>query len=557
MRASTRSAAAAAALRDGAVVAVKGLGGYHLAALAADESAVGALRSRKHREDKPFAVLAPDLATARALAEIDVVEEQALTSRRAPIVLLRRRSGAPLASSVAPGNRYVGVLLPYTPLHHLLAAEVGAPIVLTSGNVSDEPIAYRDADLAGLAPIADAVLTHDRAIHTRADDSVVRVERGRVLPIRRSRGYAPEPLALAAPVRRPVLGCGAELKSTFCLARGPHAFLSHHIGDLENAETLRSFTEGVAHYRRLFDVEPAVVAHDLHPEYLSTKYAQELAGVELVGGLIGVQHHHAHLASCLADNGEAGPVVGLACDGLGYGTDGVLWGGEVMEVSLTGFRRLAHLEEVPLPGGTTAIRQPWRMAAAWLRTAGIDGADLAVARRNPGWATVGRLLDSRLGVPATTSVGRLFDAVAALVGVRDAVNYEGQAAIELEQAAARIGSGGYTARVEGGVLYGSDLVRGVVADLGRGVEVPLIAARFHAGLAGLLARAAADACATTGLDTVALSGGVFQNVLLLRLLVAELETAGLRVLTHSRVPPNDAGVSLGQVAVAAARDALG
>jgi hydrogenase maturation protein HypF len=583
--------AAAAALQDGAVVAVKGLGGYHLAALAADESAVGALRSRKHREDKPFAVLAPDLATARSLAEVDAVEEQALTSRRAPIVLLRRRPGAPLAASVAPGNRYIGVLLPYTPLHHLLAAEVGAPIVLTSGNVSDEPIVYRDADVGGLVSIADAVLTHDRAIHTRADDSVVRVERGRVLPIRRSRGYAPEPLALAAPVRRPMLGCGAELKSTFCLARGPHAFLSHHIGDLENAETLRSFTEGVVHYRRLFDVEPAVVAHDLHPEYLSTKFAQELRGVELVG----VQHHHAHLASCLADNGVAGPVIGLACDGLGYGTDGVLWGGEVMEVSLTGFRRLAHLEEVPLPGGTTAIRQPWRMAAAWLRAAGIDGADLAVARRNPGWATVGRLLDSRVGVPATTSVGRLFDAVAALVGVRDAVNYEGQAAIELEQAAvdesrprpvraggscgpsagssvlaaaaARIGPGdrrsgglsraGYGARVEGGLLCGSDLVGGVVDDLRAGIDVPVIAARFHAGLADLLARAAADACATTGLDTVALSGGVFQNVLLLRLLVAELETAGLRVLTHSRVPPNDAGVSLGQVAVAAARDTVG
>ena len=346
-------------------------------------------------------------------------------------MLLRRRPGrARSRRRSRPGNRYVGVLLPYTPLHHLLVAEVAAPIVLTSGNLSDEPIAYRDA--GPLRPVADAVLDHDRAIHTRADDSVVRVERGRVLPIRRSRGYAPEPLALAAPVRRPVLGCGAELKSTFCLARGPHAFLSHHIGDLENAETLRSFTEGVAHYRRLFDVEPAVVAHDLHPEYLSTKYAHGASrGVELVG----VQHHHAHLASCLADNGEAGPVVGLACDGLGYGTDGALWGGEVMEVSLTGFRRLAHLEEVPLPGGATAIRQPWRMAAAWLRAAGIDGDGLAVARRNPGWATVGRLLDSRLDVPVTTSVGRLFDAVAALVGVRDAVNYEGQAAIELEQAA--------------------------------------------------------------------------------------------------------------------------
>jgi hydrogenase maturation protein HypF len=578
-------AEAAAALRAGAVVAVKGIGGYHVAVLAADEAAVGTLRARKHREDKPFAVLAPDLAAARALAGIDPVEEEALTSRRAPIVLLRRRPDAHLAGSVAPGNRHLGVMLPYTPLHHLLAAEVGAPIVLTSGNLSDEPIAYRDADR--LSPLTDALLDHDRAIHTRADDSVVRVERGRVLPIRRARGYAPEPLALAAPVRRPVLGCGAELKSTFCLARGPHAFLSHHIGDLENAETLRSFTEGVAHYRRLFDVEPTVVAHDLHPEYLSTKYAHELgqdcAGVELVG----VQHHHAHLASCLADNGEAGPVVGLACDGLGYGTDGALWGGEVMAVSLTGFERLAHLEEVPLPGGATAIRQPWRTAAAWLRAAGIDGADLPVARRNPGWTTVGRLLDSQVAMPVTTSVGRLFDAVAALVGVRDAVNYEGQAAIELEQAAdesamrwyprsresaapaypspresvrngermSRSGqSGGYPARVEGGLLYGSDLVRGVVADLRGGVEVPVIATRFHAGLAGLLARAAAGACAATGLDTVALSGGVFQNVLLLRLLVAELETAGLRVLTHSRVPPNDAGVSLGQVAVAAAMD---
>jgi hydrogenase maturation protein HypF len=560
-------AAAVAALRSRAVVAVKGLGGYHLAALAADETAVGALRARKHREDKPFAVLAPDLTAARALAEIDPVEEEALTSRRAPIVLLRRRLGAPLAPSVAPGNRYVGVLLPYTPLHHLLAAEVAAPIVLTSGNVSDEPIAYRDA--GPLQPIADAVLDHDRAIHTRADDSVVRVERGRVLPIRRSRGYAPEPLVLTAPVRRPVLGCGAELKSTFCLARGTYAFLSHHIGDLENAETLRSFTEGVAHYRRLFDVEPAVVAHDLHPEYLSTKYALDLAeenehSVELVG----VQHHHAHLAACLADNGEAGPVIGLACDGLGHGTDGVLWGGEVMEVSLTGFRRLAHLEEVPLPGGTTAIRQPWRTAAAWLRAAGIDGDGLAVARRNPGWATVGKLLDSQIDLPITTSVGRLFDAVAALIGVRDAVNYEGQAAVELEQAVdesalpresarstgRKSSSDRYPARISEGLLFGSDLVRGVVADLRAGAEVPLIAARFHAGLADLLARAAVDACATTRLNTVALSGGVFQNVLLLRLVVDALEAAGLRVLTHSRVPPNDAGVSLGQVAVAAARD---
>ncbi len=549
---------AAAALRDGAVVAVKGLGGYHLAALAADESAVGALRSRKHREDKPFAVLAPDLATARALAEIDVVEEQALTSRRAPIVLLRRRRGAPLASSVAPGNRYVGVLLPYTPLHHLLAAEVGAPIVLTSGNVSDEPIAYRDADLAGLA------LDRGRRAHPRPGDPHPRRR------LRRPGGARPRaadppiprlrPRAARPGRTRPPSRAGLRRGAQEHLLPGPRAArvpVAPHRGPGERRDAAlvhrgrRALPAAVR--RRACRGRPRPAPGVPVDEVRPGACRGGTVGVELIG----VQHHHAHLASCLADNGEAGPVVGLACDGLGYGTDGVLWGGEVMEVSLTGFRRLAHLEEVPLPGGTTAIRQPWRMAAAWLRTAGIDGADLAVARRNPGWATVGRLLDSRVGVPATTSVGRLFDAVAALVGVRDAVNYEGQAAIELEQAAARIGSRRLPARVEGGVLYGSDLVGGVVDDLRAGVDVPLIAARFHAGLAGLLARAAADACATTGLDTVALSGGVFQNVLLLRLLVAELETAGLRVLTHSRVPPNDAGVSLGQVAVAAARDALG
>ena len=427
---------------------------------------------------------------------------------------------------------------------------------------------------------------------------MVRVVRGRVLPIRRSRGFAPEPSCAHDPGRPPGAGVRRRAQEHVLPRRAVRWRSSPTTSATSRTpRPCASFTDGVAHYRRLFDVEPAVVAHDLHPEYLSTKYALELAGVDLVG----VQHHHAHLASCLADNGEAGPVIGLACDGLGYGTDGVLWGGEVMEVSLTGFRRLAHLEEVPLPGGTTAIRQPWRMAASWLRAAGIDGGDLPVARRNPGWATVGRLLDSRVDVPATTSVGRLFDAVAALVGVRDTVNYEGQAAIELEQAAdesaaagaapnpresEQIGRGdeagafrptkrpvrsppasslrkrmsrsgpsnGYPARMSGGLLYGSDLIRGVVTDLRAGVEVALIAARFHAGLAGLLTRAAVDACATTGLDTVALSGGVFQNVLLLRLLTADLDAAGLRVLTHSRVPPNDAGVSLGQVAVAAARD---
>ncbi len=553
--------AAAGLLRDGAVLAVKGLGGFHLAALARDETAVAALRARKHREDKPFAVLVPDVAAARELCEVDVVEEAQLTSHRAPIVLLRRRAGVAVVPSVAPGNAHLGVLLPYTPVHHLLLDALdGEPFVLTSGNVSDEPIAHRDGDAAArLAGIADAFLTHDRPIHTRADDSVLRVVDGRVLPVRRSRGYAPEPLPL--PVRgksgggtsfraRVFLGCGAELKNTFCILRGHEAFLSHHIGDLENAETLRAYTDGVAHLQRLLDVEPMVLAHDLHPEYLSTKYALARAEQDASIELVGVQHHHAHLAACLADNGETGPVVGIACDGLGYGTDGGLWGGEVMEVSLHGFRRLAHLEPIALPGGATAIRQPWRTAVSWLRTAEVDPFGLPPAAQ-PGAATVQRLLASGIGMPMTTSVGRLFDAVAALAGVRSVVNYEGQAAIELEQMVADGVTEAYPAGLDGPLIRGSDLIRAVAADVRSGVAVAAIASRFHNGLADVLAAAAVRTAVEAGLDTVALSGGVFQNLRLLRGLSARLREAGLRVLTHSRVSCNDGGISLGQVAIAA------
>jgi hydrogenase maturation protein HypF len=546
--------AAAQALRSGAVLAIKGLGGYHLAALADHEAAVAALRARKHREDKPFALLAPDLATARTLGEIGPAEEAELTSRRAPIVLLRRRSGAPVAAAVAPGNDHLGLLLPYTPVHHLLLDELTVPIVLTSGNVSDEPIAHLDDDApVRLSGIADAFLTHDRPIRTRADDSVLRVVGGRPYPIRRSRGYVPEPLRLDVSADRPVLGCGAELKNTFCMLRGAEAFLSHHIGDLENAETLRAYTDGIEHLGHLLDMTPAVLAHDLHPEYLSTKYALARAAAEPRLHLVGVQHHHAHLAACLAENGQPGPAIGIACDGLGYGPDGVLWGGEVLEVSLTGFRRLAHLEPVLLPGGATAIRQPWRTAAGWLHVAGIDARGLAVATRNePAWTQVQQLLASAVPVPATTSVGRLFDAVAALVGIRDRINYEGQAAIELEQCAAPRELPGYRARLDGELIRGTDLVRAVVADLRSGVDAPTIAARFHEGLSDALATAARRAADARGLDVVALSGGVFQNLRLLHGVSTRLAAAGLRVLTHSRASCNDSGISLGQVAVAAA-----
>jgi hydrogenase maturation protein HypF len=555
-------ACAAALLAAGQVVAVKGLGGYHLACDATSETAAAALRARKHREDKPFAVMVPELAAARLLCEVDQAAEGLLTGGSRPIVLLPQRPGAGLARAVAPGNRRLGLMLPYTPLHHLLLAAVARPLILTSGNVSDEPIVYRDEEaLARLAGIADAFLSHDRAIYIRTDDSVAATVRGRGALLRRSRGYVPEPVPVPVRFPRPVLACGAELKNTFCLGRGRHAFLSHHIGDLENAETLRSFTEGITHFQRLFDVTPEVVAYDLHPEYLSTKYALDLADSGLADAeLTGVQHHHAHIASCLADNGEEGPVIGVAFDGTGYGTDGTIWGGEFLIAGLASFERAGHLAPVPMPGGAAAIRQPWRMAAAYLDAAYPDGppAGLAVARRNSGrWASVLSLARSGVSAPVTSSAGRLFDAAAALLGIRDVINYEGQAAIELEQAAEPAERSAYRAGITRGAVLqaaGTDLIRAACDDLAAGEPRAVIAARFHHGVAALIADCCLVLRERCGLSTVALSGGVFQNVLLLNAAADRLEAAGFRVLTHARVPCNDGGISLGQAVVAAARD---
>jgi hydrogenase maturation protein HypF len=568
-------AAAADLLRQGRVLAVKGLGGYHLAVDASSEAAAATLRERKVREDKPFAVMVPDVAAARRSCEVDETAAALLTSRRRPIVLLPRLPRPGVAAAVAPGNRQLGVMLPYTPLHCLLLACFGRPVVLTSGNTSDEPIVYRDSEAAErLDGIADAFLTHDRAIQVRTDDSVVRPFRGRETVIRRSRGYVPEPLRVHTRFPRPVLACGAELKNTFCLGKDNHAFVSHHIGDLENAETLRSFTEGIEHFRRLFDITPEVVAHDLHPEYLSTKYAMDvgaLAGAELVG----VQHHHAHVASCLADNGADGPVIGVAFDGTGYGTDGTIWGGEFLIADLAGFERGAHLAPVPMPGGAAAIRQPWRMAAAYLDAAFAGGApdDLDVAVRNQkAWPYVLTIARRRLNSPVTSSAGRLFDAVAAILGVRDAINYEGQAAVELEQLAdpgergtyraaisAAAGAGPVAARAfaagEGPLqIAGADLVLAVAEDLAAGTDRDVIAARFHNGVAGLITDCCLRLRDRHGLSAVALSGGVFQNLLLLHATVGRLQGHGFQVLTHSRVPCNDGGISLGQAVVAAAAD---
>ncbi len=578
---------AAARLRAGQILAVKGLGGYHLAVLAGDEQAAARLRQRKHRDDKPFAVMVADVAVARGWCQVSAEEQALLESPARPVVLLERRDDGSVAPSVAPGNRRLGVMLPYTGLHHLLAAEVGEPFVLTSGNLSDEPIVHDDDEARPrLGDIADVFLTHDRRIHSRVDDSVTRVFRGREIVLRRSRGYAPRPVALPWEFPRPVLACGAELKHTFCLGKGHHAFVSHHIGDLENYETWRSFTSGVEHFERLFDIRPEVVAHDLHPEYLSTKYAADLD--EARAGhlaLTGVQHHHAHVAACLADNGETGPVIGVAFDGLGWGTDGTVWGGEILVADLASFERVGHLETVAMPGGAAAIREPWRMAAAWLDA--IYGTDipsgLAIRVRNEArWDDVCAVARSGVASPLTSSAGRLFDAVAALCGIRDVIRYEGQAAVELEQRADPEALGRYPLPVEGSLtrlsgiiptkrasgppggpaeprlrLRASDLVRAAAEDLLGGAPAGVVAARFHRGLADGVVAACRAVRAERSLATVACSGGVFQNALLLGLVVDGLEADGFRVLLHSRVPTNDGGISLGQAACAGARDRQG
>jgi len=558
--------AAAAMLRSGSVLAIKGIGGYHLACLAADERAVATLRERKRREAKPLALMATDLDAARDLVELTNVEEELLVDRVRPIVVARRRPGGTVAPAVAPGCPDLGVMLPYSPLHHVLLADVGEPLVMTSGNLSDEPIAYLDDDARErLGEVADALLVHDRPICVRTDDSVLRAVEPALRPaplvLRRSRGHAPRsvPLPLAAP--RPVLGCGAELKSTFCLARGDRAWVGQHIGDLRNWETLRSFREGVAHFEGLFGVVPEVVAHDLHPDLLSTSYAHGRDGVDLLG----VQHHHAHLAACLAEQGEAGPAVGAIFDGSGYGPDGTVWGGELLVGDLSGYERAGFLFPVRLPGGDAAAQEPWRMACAWLSAALDDPRPPLPARLAPRvdarqWDGVCELVTTGLNSPLTTSAGRLFDAVAALCGLNGRVSYEGQAATELESAAVAGVGDAYPMEVidageEGPVIVDPrETLRAILADVDGGAAPATVGARFHAGLA----RASAHACALVarrhGVDVAVLSGGVFQNRLLIERTAQLLEASGLRVLIPRLLPPNDGGISFGQVAVAAARD---
>ncbi|WP_376796923.1 carbamoyltransferase HypF [Thermogemmatispora sp.] len=562
---------AARLLAQGAILAIKGLGGYHLACDALNAGAVERLRRRKHREARPFALMVPDLETAQRLCLVSEAEAALLQSPRRPIVLLEQRPASPIAAAVAPGYRTLGLMLPYTPLHHLLlhafaqAVPAGRPpvLVMTSGNLSEEPIAYRDEEARRrLAAIADGMLSHNRVIHIRCDDSVTRLAAGGEQLFRRSRGYVPEPIPLAFEMPCPVLACGGHLKNTFCLGKGRQAVVSHHIGDLENLETLASFREGIRHFQRLFGIVPEAVAYDLHPDYLATRYALDSA----IERRIGVQHHHAHIASVLAEHGLSGPVIGIAADGTGYGSDGAIWGCEILLADLRGFERLAHLAYVPLPGGEQAVRQPWRMAAVYLaRTYGerFLALDLPFARRldRSTWRILTQMIARGLNSPLTSSLGRLFDAVAAILGVRDEVCYEGQAAIELEMLASsarpddqppypyailRSGQGPLQIDV-------APLLSALIEDLQRGGELARLARRFHCSLAAMFCDLCQQIRAASGLSQVALSGGVFQNRLLLEELVNELQANGFTVYLNRRVPPNDGGLSLGQLAVAAAR----
>jgi hydrogenase maturation protein HypF len=537
----------------GRIGALKGLGGYHLGCDARSDAAVAELRRRKHRDEKPFAVMLPDVAAAEAVCEVSPAEADLLRSPRAPIVLLRKRPASGIADGVAPGNPWLGVILPYTPLHHLLVRAVGGiPLVMTSGNRSDEPIVYQDDAVDRLADIADLFLTHDRPIHVRCDDSVTRIIDGIELPVRRSRGYAPRPVALPVDCPVPILAVGGQLKATFALGRGRQAFLSHHLGDLDHYDAYRAFERDQMLFQELVGIRPTVVACDLHPDYATTRFAAQ-TGAQLVP----VQHHHAHLASCLAENGVADPVIGVMFDGTGYGTDGCVWGGEFLVGGLHNFRRAGHLRYVPMPGGDQAIREPWRMAAAHLWDAGEGFGPLETRGLHPGLATIRTMLVRQINAPLTSSAGRLFDAVAALAGIRDRVSYEGQAAIELEGLATGIAAdGSYPFQFESGPVCVVDtrpLVRAVARDAASGVGPAKIGRRFHSSLVEVVATVCDQLRRETGLGAVALSGGVFLNALFTHEVFARLTRDGFRVYRHRLVPPNDGGLSLGQLAVAAAQ----
>jgi hydrogenase maturation protein HypF len=539
----------------GEVMAIKGIGGFHLACDARNGDAIAALRTRKHRTAKPFAVMAADLATAEQITDLVDEERKLLASPQRPIVLVAESAASDLDEGIAPGNSRIGVMLPYTPLHHLLL-EPGDVWVMTSANYASEPIVKSNTEArAKLGDLADTLLLHDRSIHVHCDDSVVRVAAGAELPVRRSRGFAPFPVRLPVVVP-PTLAVGGELKATFCLADGKNAFMSQHIGDMENIETLDAFAAAVEHMTGLFRIEPEQVVADMHPRYLSSRWAEDNYGDRLVR----IQHHHAHIGSVMAENGHTGPVIGFSFDGTGYGTDGSIWGGEVLVGDLDGFSRMGHLGVAQLVGGDAAVERPYRMALShlWAASVGWDERIPAVSHSSAEERRIIRQqLETGLNSVETTSMGRLFDAVASISGVCHEISYEGQAAIELEALGTPDAEGEYRFDLiitdTGLILDPSSVIAAVAGDVLSGIPAPVISTRFHRALAAAVLAAASDMRQRYHIDTAALSGGVFQNVTLLEAAKRGLEESGFEVLIHHLVPPNDGGLALGQVALAGRR----
>lgn len=541
-------------LKEGQILAVKGIGGYHLAVDAGNQDAVLELRQRKRRDEKPFALMVKSLEAAGNIAHVGVDEAGLLQGVERPIVLLQKKPDRTLAASIAPANRYLGVMLPYTPLHHLLLHDDFPALVMTSANLSDEPIAYEDDEARRrLSSVADVFLSHNRRIHTRTDDSIARVMADRPLLLRRSRGFVPRAIALSGE-SLPVLAVGAELKNTVCLTRGDRAFLSQHVGDLKNIEVYDSFRQTIKHLQTILEVRPERVAHDLHPDYDSTRYALEESGLPTVA----VQHHHAHMASCLAEHGAEDPAIGVIFDGIGYGTDGHLWGGEFLVGDLRSCERVGHFRYQPMPGGDLATREPWRMALSYLQAAytelpvdspafnNITPADLRL---------VAQAVSRGINAPMSSSCGRLFDAVAAMLGLRQRASYEGQAALELEMSADPHANQllPYELFNEGGQIIFDPLlmVRDIFEQQKQGADPATLAGRFHASLAAMTLDVCEELRSRTALQRIVLSGGVFQNCLLTEMTLARLEDSGFEVLMHSLVPPNDGGLALGQAVVAA------
>jgi hydrogenase maturation protein HypF len=595
-------------LSKGSILAIKGLGGFHLACDATNLPAVSELRARKLRVDKPFALMMPDIETVESHCYLNPAEKLILESRARPILIVAKRESSPIVQQVAPGQQTIGVMLPYTPLHYLLFKDyarnqsssersVFEALVMTSGNVSEEPIAYDNDDARQrLASLADGFLMHNRSIHTRCDDSVMRlvnlekhlpqrVESSSIskkashppsglMPIRRSRGYAPYPVLL--PIKTPpVLAVGGELKNTFCLTRDRYAFLSHHIGDLENYETLTSFENAIAHYERLFRVKPQAIAYDLHPDYMASRYALKRGSIDNIP-TISVQHHHAHIAACLAENSHPGnrTVIGVSFDGTGYGEDGAIWGGEFLLVDYRKYFRSAHLAYVPLPGGDKSTKEPWRIALSWLHQANIPWEEdllpltYALAHSTPNYNLANILLhqiQSRLNSPLTSSMGRLFDAAASLIGVRQVINYEAQAAIELEAIADPSVESAYPFEIQLGeieksledidtktdiIINPSLILAGIIHDLRSKTPIETIAAKFQNSIANMVVTTLVTMRNSTSISEVALSGGVWQNVKLLSKTLDLLQKEQFQIYLHTKVPCNDGGIALGQAAVA-------